>query len=124
MNKISMAVFGLMLSVMVSPIVQAEVYRYRDAEGNLVFTDKPHHAAEKIIVKPDSRPVIAPPSEEEVAARAARCADFKEKLASYKKAVRLVGQGADGTKYEYTPQQRQRLIDDTALRVQDSCRES
>lgn len=116
-NSLAVATAALLLS----SAAFAEVYRYRDANGNIVYTDQPRREAEKVVIQPDSRPVPAPPDEQEVAKRRERCEDYRSKLADYKKAVRLVETLPDGTKHEYSKAEKQRLLADTQVRIDDAC---
>lgn len=47
-----------LLALCVAPIAQGQVYSYKDADGNTVFTDQPRGGAKKIELAPSNR--IAP----------------------------------------------------------------
>lgn len=50
-----------LLLLCLAPLAQGQVYSYKDAAGNTVFTDQPRNGAKKIELAPSNRIVPTPP---------------------------------------------------------------
>lgn len=106
------------------------IYRWKGADGKTHFGDTPPASAQEVrnfdgkVGGPSNSP--PPPSgppltEEQIAARDADCVTKREQLKTYRSAVRLVERDALGREHEYTPEERQQLVQRVENDIQTVC---
>lgn len=117
-----------MLRIWILPLLLAStvatagaVYKWTDKNGRVHYTDKPVLTGEKVQPKPGTQATEPSPDEVAKAERDAECINHKGQLAVYQSAARLLETDSLGREKEFSPEERQKLIEITEQKVKAAC---
>ena len=108
----------LLALVFLASAAQAQkIHRWVDEQGRVHYGDRPPAGAEEVPIRKRNAPALTEnlvdPS----------CEEKRAKLIDYRDAARIVETDALGNEKEYSPEQRQMLIERTEASVLDACGE-
>lgn len=116
------AVVGLLFSV---SALAGPVYKWVDAAGRFHFSDTPQPGWTRVDAGRVNTVTAEVPADDGQgeAERAAQCKQKQDTLASFRNSSKVIERDALGVEREYTPEQRQKLIDLTERQVREACGE-
>ncbi|PPE73362.1 hypothetical protein C3942_13915 [Solimonas fluminis] len=122
MRMARVVVLGLALATV--PAMAAEVYKWVDPSGRVHYGDQPQPGWKRVGV--NAPPASSPGTPAPAAATygevdKAACEKKKQELESYQKAARVIERDALGREKEYSPEDRQKLIELARKQADDTC---
>jgi hypothetical protein len=99
------------------------VYRWVDSSGQVHFGDQPPAAA-TIVSQPQQAPAVEAPGTAAAATTAKlaeQCKRKKDQISAYTSASSISETDALGNVHQYTPEERQKLLDTVQKFVADNC---
>ena len=99
----------------------SDVYKWKDAHGNVHYGDKPKQGGEAVDVQPGSGPGESDESVKSRDARSAECEKKKTQLETYRKAPSLSETDNLGKTREYSEAERQQFLALQEKKVAELC---
>jgi hypothetical protein len=121
------------LALATTPVFAGPVYKWVDPAGRIHYGDQPQPGWKRIEINappssgsppPAAKPAAAAASASGIAALAPdaeQCENKRKSLESYQKATRLVERDSLGREKEFTPEDRQKLIELTQQQLDQVC---
>ena len=108
-----------------APAAQADVYKWKDASGNVHYGDQPANGAEKVSTGPDNSEAAPDTAADDAQQkRDAECKRKRDQLDTYQKASRIVEKDALGNEKEYSADDRKKLIDSIQKQIAENCEDN
>lgn len=115
----------LLLSAAGAAADAGKVYRWVDSGGRVHYSDQPAPSANEVKLPTSAaapRPVAAvDPGRGTDDARSKECQTRKDQLVAYRAASKISETDSLGKVHEYSPEEKQKLLEATAKSVQDLC---
>ena len=106
-----------------APVAQADVYKWKDASGNVHYGDQPANGAEKVSTGPDNSEAAPDTSADDAQQkRDAECKRKRDQLDTYQKASRIVEKDALGNEKEYDAKDKEALMAVQQAKVKEACK--
>lgn len=123
MNRPLLLLVALLSGLLAAAGASAEVYKYKDKQGRIHFSDRPQAGWTPVEVKAPApaRPASDAEASDRAARRAVECNAKKQQLDNYRIATRVMEKDALGNEREYSAEQKQKLIDQTQRQVDELC---
>lgn len=127
LKRLAVVTVGMCVAMSVLT-AQADVYKWKDANGRVHYGDQPARGAEKVnggaVNATAADEASADASDQSKQKRAEECSRRRDQLASYRTASKITETDSLGNQKEFNDDERKKLIERTQQQISESCGDS